>query len=90
MIYALNSPEELKVKTAMKLVLRGDDEKVVGLHIAGPSAGEMTQGFGVAIKCGATKADFDNTVGIHPTNAEQFTTISITKASGDSAESTGC
>merc|ERR1719240_988313 len=65
-------------------------EKVVGLHIAGPSAGEMTQGFAVALKCGATKAHFDNTVGIHPTNAEQFTTMHVTKASGESAEQSGC
>ena len=42
MIYALNSPEELKVKTAMKLVLRGDDEKVVGLHCIGPHSGNCT------------------------------------------------
>ena len=65
-------------------------EQVVGLHICGPNAGEMTQGFAVALKCGATKAHFDSTVGIHPTNVEQFTTLSITKASGTSAESTGC
>jgi len=69
---------------------KDDDERVVGLHICGPQAGEMTQGFAVAIKCGATKDDFDDTVGIHPTNAEQFTTIHVTKSSGESAETTGC
>ena len=42
--------------------------RVVGLHICGPNAGEMTQGFAVALKLGAKKKDFDNTVGIHPTN----------------------
>jgi len=67
-----------------------DNERVIGLHVCGPSAGEMTQGFGVAIKMGATKDDFDDTVGIHPTNAEQFTTMHVTKSSGESAETTGC
>jgi thioredoxin/glutathione reductase (selenoprotein) len=67
-----------------------DNERVVGLHICGPNAGEMTQGFGVAIKCGATKAHFDETVGIHPTNVENFTTLHVTKRSGESAEQSGC
>ena len=67
-----------------------DSERVVGLHVCGPNSGEMTQGFAVALKCGATKADFDKTVGIHPTNVEQFTTLHVTKASGGSAETTGC
>ena len=75
----------------VKLVVhRGDGERVIGLHVCGPHAGEMTQGFAVALKCGATKADFDRTVGIHPTNVEQFTTLHVTKASGQSAETTGC
>lgn len=45
-------------------------EKVIGFHVVGPNAGEITQGFGTAIKLGATKTDFDNTIGIHPTCAE--------------------
>ena len=69
---------------------KADNMRVVGLHICGPNAGEMTQGFAVALKCGATKDDFDRTVGIHPTNAEWLTTMHITKASGESAETTGC
>ena len=69
---------------------KADNLRVVGLHICGPNAGEMTQGFAVALKCGATKDHFDRTVGIHPTNVEQFTTLSVTKASGASAETTGC
>jgi len=69
---------------------KADNEKVVGFHVCGPNAGEMTQGFAVAMKCGATKAHFDRTVGIHPTNVENFTTLTVTKASGDSAETTGC
>ena len=59
----------------MKLVTVGTEEHVVGLHVIGPGADEMLQGFGVAIKMGATKADFDNTVAIHPTSAEEFVTM---------------
>ena len=67
-----------------------DSERVIGLHVCGPNAGEMTQGFAVAMRCGATKADFTNTVGIHPTTAEEFTILSVSKRSGDSAEKAGC
>lgn len=59
----------------MKLVVMGDDEKIVGLHGIGYGVDEMIQGFAVAIKMGATKADFDNTVAIHPTLAEEFVTM---------------
>jgi len=69
---------------------KADNMRVVGLHVCGPNSGEMTQGFAVALKCGATKDDFDRTVGIHPTNVEWFTTMHITKSSGESAETTGC
>jgi len=69
---------------------KADKERVVGLHVCGPNAGEQTQGFAVAMKCGATKKDFDNTVGIHPTCVEGFTTLHVTKSSGESAETTGC
>lgn len=62
-------------KTLMKLVVVRDSDKVVGLHMVGPEAGEITQGFAVAIKAGATKAVFDATVGIHPTAAEEFVTM---------------
>lgn len=74
-----------------KLVcLKQDKEKVIGFHYLGPNAGEVTQGFGIAIKMGATKADFDNLIGIHPTTAENFTTLDITKSSGADASATGC
>ncbi len=63
------------VKTAMKLVCVGAEEKVVGCHIIGIGADEMLQGFAVAIKMGATKKDFDNTVAIHPTSAEELVTM---------------
>lgn len=62
-------------KTYMKLVCQGENEKVVGLHGLGKGVDEMIQGFAVAIKMGATKADFDNTVAIHPTGAEEFVTM---------------
>ena len=62
-------------KTAMKLVCTGPEEKVVGCHIIGLGADEMLQGFAVAVKMGATKADFDATVAIHPTSAEELVTL---------------
>jgi len=61
--------------TKMKLVCAGDNEKVVGIHIIGLGADEMLQGFAVAVKMGATKADFDNTIAIHPTSAEELVTM---------------
>ncbi|MDH5371139.1 MAG: glutathione-disulfide reductase, partial [Gammaproteobacteria bacterium] len=66
---------EHKQQTAMKLVCVGAEEKVVGLHIIGKGADEMLQGFGVAIKMGATKKDFDNVVAIHPTSSEELVTM---------------
>lgn len=63
------------VTTAMKLVCTGDDEKVVGIHLIGDNADEMLQGFAVAVKMGATKADFDNTIAIHPSSAEELVTM---------------
>ncbi|KAF7788832.1 glutathione reductase (NADPH) [Pseudoalteromonas rubra] len=59
----------------MKLVCAGDDEKIVGLHGIGFAVDEMIQGFGVAMKMGATKADFDSVVAIHPTGSEEFVTM---------------
>jgi len=61
--------------TAMKLVTAGAQEKVVGVHIIGLGADEMLQGFAVALKMGATKADLDNTVALHPTSAEELVTM---------------
>ncbi|WQF81997.1 Putative pyridine nucleotide-disulfide oxidoreductase, class I, glutathione reductase, eukaryote [Colletotrichum destructivum] len=74
MYYAMMEPEE-KGPTAYKLVVAGPEEKVVGLHIAGLGSGEMLQGFGVAVKMGATKKDFDSCVAIHPTSAEELVTL---------------
>ncbi len=61
--------------TRMKLVCAGESEKVVGLHCIGFNCDEIIQGFAVAIKMGATKADFDRTVAIHPTSGEEFVTM---------------
>lgn len=75
---------------AKLICVKSQQNKVVGLHYLGPNAGEVTQGYGIALKLGATKADFDNLVGIHPTTAETFTTMEITKSSGVDASATGC
>jgi len=64
-----------KPKTAMKLVCVGPQEKVVGVHCIGAGSDELLQGFAVALKLGATKADFDRTVAIHPTAAEELVTL---------------
>ena len=70
-----NALTERKQKTAMKLVTVGAQERVVGCHVIGPGADEMLQGFAVAIRIGATKADLDDTVAIHPTSAEELVTM---------------
>ncbi|MGI9235308.1 MAG: glutathione-disulfide reductase [Woeseiaceae bacterium] len=72
MYYALG---EEKQRTSMKLVTTGPEERVVGCHVIGDGADEMMQGFAVAIRMGATKADFDDTVAIHPTSAEELVTM---------------
>jgi glutathione reductase (NADPH) len=64
-----------KSRTDMKLVCVGPEEKVVGCHIIGAGADEMLQGFAVAMRMGATKRDFDDTVAIHPTSAEELVTM---------------
>ncbi|KAG0179731.1 Glutathione reductase [Apophysomyces sp. BC1034] len=67
---------EHKEPTAYKIIVQGPREKVVGLHIIGRGSDEILQGFGVAVRMGATKADFDNCVAIHPTAAEELVTMS--------------
>ncbi|HET9679855.1 MAG TPA: glutathione-disulfide reductase [Gammaproteobacteria bacterium] len=66
---------ENKQASCVKLVCKGEDEKVIGVHIIGPGADEMLQGFAVAVSMGATKQDFDNTIAIHPTSAEELVTL---------------
>ena len=66
---------EHKPRTLVKLIVQGSNEKVVGCHVVGHAADEMIQGFAVALKMGATKQDFDRTVAIHPTAAEELVTL---------------
>lgn len=63
-------------RSLMKLLVNNLDDKVIGAHMVGDYSGEIIQGLGIAIKAGATKADFDDTVGVHPTSAEEFVTFS--------------
>jgi glutathione reductase (NADPH) len=72
MYYALG---DKKQRSVMKLITAGDDARIVGAHVIGDGADEMMQGFAVAIRMGATKQDFDDTVAIHPTSAEEFVTM---------------
>jgi glutathione reductase (NADPH) len=74
MYYAMME-QEAKGPTSYKLICEGPNERVVGLHILGLGSGEILQGFGVAIKMGATKADFDSCVAIHPTSSEELVTM---------------
>ena len=75
MYYAMMDDQKDKSANAFKLIVTGKEEKVVGLHILGNGCSEMLQGFGVAIKMGARKSDFDNCVSIHPTSAEELVTL---------------
>merc|ERR1712226_191313 len=74
LVYWANDPEH-KVETGLKLVLKGPEDRVVGLHCIGPSSDEMMQGFAVAIRMGATRADLEASVAIHPTIGEEFVTF---------------
>ena len=74
----------------LKVLVDKNDNRVVGMHIVGPNCGEIMQGFGVAVKLGCTFEDLAETVGIHPTVAESFTTLEVTKSSGEAADAGGC
>eukprot|EP01130_Rhizamoeba_saxonica_P016219 TRINITY_DN7455_c0_g1_i1.p1 TRINITY_DN7455_c0_g1~~TRINITY_DN7455_c0_g1_i1.p1 ORF type:complete len:510 (+),score=125.90 TRINITY_DN7455_c0_g1_i1:266-1795(+) len=87
--YAL--PHRKENECYAKLICnKSDDNRVVGLHILGPNAGEITQGYAVAMKLGARYEDFEETIGIHPTVSEEIVSLTITKRSGLSPEKTGC
>jgi glutathione reductase (NADPH) len=64
----------------MKLIVTGPEERIVGCHVIGLGADEMLQGFAVAVRMGATKQDFDDTVAIHPTAAEEMVTMRTARA----------
>jgi len=66
---------ECQERTLMKLVVDADTDKVLGCHMGGPEAGEIVQGLAIALKAGATKQHFDETIGVHPTAAEEFVTM---------------
>ncbi|WP_130931295.1 glutathione-disulfide reductase [Pseudomonas sp. Sample_24] len=66
---------ECQERTLMKLVVDGKSDKVLGCHMVGPDAGEIVQGLAIALKAGATKRHFDETIGVHPTAAEEFVTM---------------
>ena len=70
--HSLSGRDELAM---IKLIVEKSSDRVLGLHLIGPDAGELVQGFAVAMNCGARKADFDKTIGIHPTLAEEFVTM---------------
>ena len=74
------------VSTAMKLVCVGEEQRVVGIHLIGDNVDEMLQGFAVAVKMGATKADFDNTVAIHPVSAEELVTMKTPEPEPDATQ----
>ncbi|EGW32076.1 glutathione reductase [Spathaspora passalidarum NRRL Y-27907] len=75
MYFAMMDSDADKAPTVYRIVCAGPEEKVVGLHLVGDYSAEILQGFGVAIKMGATKKDFDNCVAIHPTSAEELVTM---------------
>ncbi|MNT56514.1 Glutathione amide reductase [compost metagenome] len=66
---------ENQERTLMKLVVDAETDRVLGCHMVGPEAGEIVQGLAVALKAGATKRIFDETIGVHPTAAEEFVTM---------------
>jgi pyruvate/2-oxoglutarate dehydrogenase complex dihydrolipoamide dehydrogenase (E3) component len=72
------------------IVNKSDNDKVVGFHMCAPNAGEVTQGFGLAVKLGVTKEQFDSVVGIHPTIAEDAVGLVKTKRSDPVATKGGC
>ena len=73
-------------KTLMKMVVDQASQAVLGVHMLGDDVAEMMQGIGVALTAGATKADFDRTIGIHPTSAEEFVTLRTrTRTAGEAA-----
>ena len=81
---------ELNTSFMKMICLKTENERIVGFHYCGPNAGEMIHGVAVALKNGATKTDFDDMVGVHPTAAEEMFSMQVTKRSGLPAEKHGC
>jgi thioredoxin reductase (NADPH) len=78
------------MKLFHQVIVHKADDRVVGMHYLGPNAGEVIQGYGVALKCALTYTQLIETVGIHPTVAEEFTTLTVSKSSGADAQKAGC
>jgi glutathione reductase (NADPH) len=70
-----HSLTKVRPKTAMKIVTQRSTDRVLGVHVIGRNADEMIQGVAIAVRMGATKADFDRTIAVHPTGAEELVTI---------------
>ena len=79
-----------EIRCLAKVIVEVDTNKIIGMHIAAPNAGEIMQGFGVAFRKGITHKDLLDTVGIHPCTAEEFVDLDISKSSGKSFEKKGC
>jgi len=84
------SPHRQSRQCFTKVIVEKATDKVVGIHFLGPEAGEVMQGYGVAMKKGMTFTELQETVGIHPTSSEEIVTLSVTKASGADASAGGC
>ena len=83
------SPTRTNVNAFTKVLVNKED-KVLGIHYLGPDAGEVMQGYGVAMKQGLSFKTLQDTVGIHPTSSEEIVTLSITKSSGEDPSAGGC
>jgi thioredoxin reductase (NADPH) len=88
--WSLSASRSTSMAFCKVIVDRTQDERVLGIHYLGPNAGEVMQGFGVAMKEPLPFKKLKETVGIHPTSAEEIVTLSITKRSGDDAAAGGC
>jgi len=87
---AVPAGEDFGTNCLAKLVcVKSKQDLVVGFHFVGPNAGEVTQGFALALRLGAKKSDFDSVVGIHPTDAESFMSALVRRSSGEEFESAG-
>lgn len=88
--WSLSTHRETSKAFAKIIVDKSPQQNVLGIHYIGPNAGEVMQGFGISMRKGLTYKDLTDTVGIHPTSAEEIVTLSITKASGEDAGAGGC
>lgn len=88
--WSLSTHRESSKSFAKVVVDKSPEQNVLGIHYVGPNAGEVMQGFGISMRKGLTYKDLTDTVGIHPTSAEEIVTLSISKSSGEDAGAGGC